>query len=474
MRLGLPVLDRAERLLVALFVASLPLVNPYLRGEGNGQYAYLRSLVVDGDLHFENEYRRGDPDFVASNFRRADAHLWPPMVLPNGYVRNAWTTGPAVLWLPAFLQAHLVLRTLRWGGLDVAADGHALSYRLACALSTATLAFVGLLLSYRAAARIAGTAAALGATVTVWAASSLIVYMYFLPFYPHALGAFTAGLFVWYWLLRRPFRTRVEWALWGLMGGLTFETERLTGFLLLLPLIEWLRPAVSRPASTPAPGLPAAALFGAAALAGALPGILSRWVLYGSPLRTGNLNLHFWDAPWMWKVGFASEHGLFVWTPVALLSLLGLGVLCRRDPWVGGPLLAVWSAIHYAVASYQAWHGASSFGNRFFVPLTPVFVIGLAVLLAEAHSLASRAMRERPAWLVVSLPLALLAAWNLGLMFQWGTGMIPRQGPVDFARITHNQVRAVPQRIAGFALRYLGTREAVSREQETSRPRSGE
>ena len=45
---------------------TLPFVNPYIRGDGNGYYAYVRSVVIDGDLRFENEYRRGDPAFVAS------------------------------------------------------------------------------------------------------------------------------------------------------------------------------------------------------------------------------------------------------------------------------------------------------------------------------------------------------------------------------------------------------------------------
>jgi hypothetical protein len=47
-----------RRLLVVLFVLTLPLVTPRIRGADEIQYySHLRSLVFDGDLDFENEYR---------------------------------------------------------------------------------------------------------------------------------------------------------------------------------------------------------------------------------------------------------------------------------------------------------------------------------------------------------------------------------------------------------------------------------
>src|SRR5262245_50132162 len=39
--------------LAGCFAITLALVNPYVRGDGNGYYAYIRSLVIDGDLRFE-------------------------------------------------------------------------------------------------------------------------------------------------------------------------------------------------------------------------------------------------------------------------------------------------------------------------------------------------------------------------------------------------------------------------------------
>jgi hypothetical protein len=467
----LPRLTRGEAVLVAALLATLPLVNPYLRGEGNGYYAYVRSLVLDHDLRFDDEYRRGDAAFVSQTFRKADGQPWPPMVLPGGYLRNQWSVGPSLLWLPSFVQAHLAVRLLRELGRDVAADGYSLPYRLACALATAGYAFLGLFLAYRAAARITGPAPALLATVAVWLASSLPVYVYFLPFYSHALASFGVSLFLWYWLTRRPLLRTRQWLTWGLAGGLVWQLEPLAGLVLVVAVVEWLgslRPTPARPVAGEAwrTALTRAAVFGGAALLAASPQLVIKSILHGSALRTGTLNRYFWDAPRLLDVGFASEHGLFLWTPVLLLSLIGLVMLCRREPVAGAGLLAAFASTYYVVSCYEAWHGISSFGNRYFVGLTPAFIVGAAVALEGAHARLAPRLPAALAWTALAAPVAVLAAWNAGLVFQWGTNMVPRQGPVDFAAVARNQATAVPRRIAGLAVRYVAARQKTTREQE--------
>ena len=462
----LPRLSRGEAVLAIAMLGTLPLVNPYLRGEGNGTYAYVRSLVLDGDLRFDNEYRRGDPSFVSQSFRKADAQPWPPMEMPGGYLRNQWSVGPSLLWLPSFLQAHAAVKAVRLLGGEEAADGYSLPYRLACALATAGYAFCGLFLACRAAQRFTAPAPAILATVAVWLASSLPVYVYFLPFYSHALASFAVSVFLWYWLTRRPFGRPRQWAAWGLIGGLVWQMEPLAGLVLVVAVVEWL---ASLPSQRPT-GLPraaaGAAAFGGAAVLAALPQLVIKSILHGSALRTGTLNRYFWDAPRLMDVGFASEHGLFLWTPVLLVALVGLVVLCRREPVAGLGLLAAFACTYYVVACYEAWHGISSFGNRFFVCLTPAFVVGAAVALDRAHRLLARRLSGAATWTALAAPVALLAAWNAGLIFQWGTNMVPRQGPVDFALAARNQATAVPGRIAAMALRYVASRQQAVREQE--------
>jgi hypothetical protein len=213
-------------------------------------------------------------------------------------------------------------------------------------------------------------------------------------------------------------------------------------------------------------GAGSAAAFGAAVVLAATPQLVIKSILHGSALRTGTLNRYFWDAPRLMDVGFATEHGLFLWTPVLLLSVIGLLLLCRREPAVGLGLLAAFATLYYVVACYEAWHGISSFGNRFFICLTPAFVVGAAVALRETERLLSRWMPAAGARAAPVLLVAALFVWNAGLVFQWGTNMVPRQGPVDFAVVARNQATAVPERIASLAARYVAARQQMMREQE--------
>ena len=52
------------------------------------------------------------------------------------------------------------------------------------------------------------------------------------------------------------------------------------------------------------------------------------------------------------------------------------------------------AAFYYLIACYPYWHGLSSFGNRFFISLTTIFIFGLA-LLFERAALCSATMGGR-------------------------------------------------------------------------------
>jgi hypothetical protein len=370
--------------------------------------------------------------------------------------------------VPSFVQAHLLVRAANLLGADIAADGYSAPYRWLTAIATALYAFLGLLLAYRTAARTTSPAAALVATATVWFATSLPMYMYFLPFHVHALASFAVALFLWYWLRARPLRGALAWAVWGALGGLMVVVYHLNAAFLAAAGLEWLQAAADRGRprrQVIAESLRNGVLFGLGALVAAAPHFAAKWIVHGSPLDTGRLNRFFWSMPGWTDVGFASDHGLFLWTPVALLALLGLALFLRQARLVAAALLVAFAFFYYVVASYDRWHGVSGFGNRFFVSFTFPFVLGLAVLLARLER-ALRGASPRRAFAAMAVPAALLIAWNLGLMVQWATGLVPRRGPVDFRQAVRNQFTAVPQQAARVGLRYFGSRSAVVKEQE--------
>jgi hypothetical protein len=190
------------------------------------------------------------------------------------------------------------------------------------------------------------------------------------------------------------------------------------------------------------------ALFALVTLLALTPTLLTKWVIYGKALESGypRFNSWSWTSPKIFAVLFSADHGLLSWTPVLLPALIGLVLLARTHPVFGGGLLSAFVVYLYCVASFTNWDGLSSFGNRFFISFTPAFVIGLAALLEKLAGLLanpSKAMRA------AGLSVAALIVWNVGLMVQWGTQMVPARGPISWSMMIKNQIVGVPKRVVG-------------------------
>jgi hypothetical protein len=450
----------AERALVLVFLATLPFANPLVRGDGVGYYAYIRSLLIDGDLRFENEWLAANASFVrgvtdAAGRIRADVYT------PTGYVANHFTVGPALLWAPPLVATHLLVLAARRAGVAVPADGYSWPYRYTLAVATAVYAFLGLWLSFRMARKYVSEEWALLATLGIWWGSSLPVYMYFNPAWAHAHSAFAVSLFLWYWFRTRTGRRPRQWFLLGLMGGLMVDVYYPNAVLLIVPGLEAINAYVTTWRAHHLAGIRTIdaghlALAGAFLL-GLLPTLITRKIIYGSLLASGYppLSAWCWTRPWLVEVLFSSNHGLFSWTPILALAVVGLLRLIAIDRRVGAYLVAAFLAFYYLIASYPTWYGLSSYGNRFFVSLTPVFVIGLGTVLADFARRYSFARKFQ-----VGL-IAALIVWNLGLIFQWGTNIIPNRGPVAWGEVARNQVEVVPGRLLAIARAYAVDRDSV-------------
>jgi len=85
--------SRYQICLLALFLLSLPLCNPWVRGDGVGYYAYVRALVIEKHLDFRKDWEHGNESFVMSRLDSA-RHPLPSQYTSTGMSR---TYGPSVL-----------------------------------------------------------------------------------------------------------------------------------------------------------------------------------------------------------------------------------------------------------------------------------------------------------------------------------------------------------------------------------------
>jgi hypothetical protein len=441
-----------EKVLFFLFLLILPLVNPWVRGDGVGYYAYIRSALIDHDLRFENDYLAANKSFVDSRVDE-QGRLLPQLFTKTGYVENHFSVGPAILWAPVMLVVHGTVLVADHFGAHVAADGYSRPYILAMALTTAGYGFLSLLLAFRISRKYFDDPWTFLATVGIWMASSLPIYMYFNPSWSHAQSAFAVALFLWFWERTRLQRTVGQWAILGLMAGLMGNVYYPNVILLIFPALEVVHHLRAKQRASGQFAIPirqlgiSGGVFAAFFIASLSPTFITRRIIYGNALETGYpaISTWNWNSPALFKVLFSSDHGMFSWTPALVLATVGLVFLVRRDALFGWAALLTFLAFYYFIASYPDWDGLSSFGNRFFVSLTPIFIFGLAAFLNSFSNWLGNKTRA----VVVACPMvALLIAWNVGFIFQWGTHLVPARGEISWSMMVRNQFNEVPQRMA--------------------------
>ena len=460
---------RNTKTLLLLFLLSLPLVNPWVRGDGVGYYAYIRSLLVEHKLNFENDWRAANQSFTINRVS-GDGTIDPAQYTPTGHLDNHFAVGPSILWAPFLVPVHLAMSMLEGLGVNARADGFSTPYLVAMALATALYGFLGLCLSLRLACLYTEERWALLATVAVWFASSLPVYMYFNPSWSHAHSVFIVAAFLWYWHQTRPGRTLRQWAILGLISGLMLDVYYANIAVLLMPFLEsvggywrsWQKPGHNWQAIR---HLFAANIFYCVGTFIAfLPTLITRQIIYGHPLELGYGGKDAWQltSPRWSSVLFSSDHGLLVWTPILIPAVAGLFLLLRRSRKPAAYLIATLLAFYYLIAIDPCWDGVSSFGNRKFISLTPLFVVGLAVSFSDLAGFLKRSS----ALLIASSVTSVLIIWNLGFIFQWGTHLVPARGPISWKQMAHNQVVMVPEQVVTEVKAYVKNRRRLMQQIE--------
>lgn len=470
-------LPRRELLvLVLVFAASLPAVTPRLYSSDEVQYfSYLRSLWFDHDVSFENEYRyfydrqiAQTPDFHETFLERRT---------PAGRRINFGTIGSAILWAPFYGVADLGTRLMRAAGRDIPADGFSRPYVAAVAYGSAFYAFVAVLLGMRAARLITG-GSSLVPGLAVWFGTPLFFYMYVAPPFSHACSAFAVALFLTTWLhVRRTWSLRGAVAL-GLSGALVAMVREQDVFFLLGPAADFIVTALRTPRGA-FERYGGAALAGCAAVAaGMLPQLLAYQALNGHPSPSGYVTRKmYWHAPHALQVLFDLEHGFFIWTPLAAIAIAGLVVLAvNRRPEdshdTGGGqaeetrpvalyLLLMFALQVYVSGAVDSWSVAGAFGQRRFVAVSAILIIGLTALW-------QRVPRRGAGRGAMVAGLAVCVYWNLALIALFGTRMMDRQR-VELGRNAYDAFVTLPRRAPELAWRYFTERESFYKRSTATR-----
>jgi len=118
-------------------------------------------------------------------------------------------------------------------------------------------------------------------------------------------------------------------------------------------------------------------------------------------------------------------------------------------------LVAVLSQI-YIAGCVESWTVAGAFGQRRFVGLSAVLLVGLAALWPIGERRGPQPRRARA--IVVAL-LIVGTWWNLGLVAQFGGGLMDRQR-LTLADNAYHTFVTVPRRLPELVYRYVFARHS--------------
>jgi hypothetical protein len=388
-------------------------VRPRLvRGDAVHYYVYARSVLFDGDLDFENDYK-GLYRLDFTTTAPPPGFSWEFARTPTGHVRNYMAVGTPLAWAPFFVITSGVLRVFSLAGSPYAADGFGLIYQLLPDVAGLVAVALALWFSFLFARDLCGPGPAMLGALGMLAGSSLVYYGLVSPSYSHAMSAMAASGFLLFWWRSRDRETLGRYAILGGLAGLTALVRWQDGILLAVVPMDLVWHARNHRADGAGIVRFVAARLMVAAAGAALafaPQMVAWQILYGQPLTVPQgSGFMRWAAPQVAAVLLSPLRGLFSWTPLTLLGVAGLVMLRRRDPrllWVLGGFFV---ASTYVNASVADWWAGEAFGARRFMSCFPVFAVGLAALAAL----------EGWRFRVVVVVTALLAASNALLLLHY-------------------------------------------------------
>lgn len=348
---------------------------PTIASDGKGYYAYLPAVFIYHDLNFgffENLDRK----------KYYNENTFYEYRLPyEDKVINKYYCGTAVAQLPFFLMAHAITKAT---GGD--ADGYSKWYQIFVGLAALFWLLVGLfyldnilvLYDVNAWHRLLVLLACVFGT-------NAFYYTLVEPAMSHIYSFAFVSLFV--YLSKKLFQSFQwpTWLAWVAVFAMIVLIRPINGLVICIcPFLAedvfTLRKAIAFPFKKPM-----LLLFSVLIFAGII-GIQSAVykVAVGEYWIYSYQNEGFdFSSPHFFEILFSYRKGLFLYTPLLLVSLVGLYFIYKKSPFQVWTWLLFFGFITYVLSSWWMWYYGGSFSGRVYLEYVPLFMILLGVALKE-------------------------------------------------------------------------------------------
>lgn len=341
--------------------------------DGKGYYAYLPALFIYHDLNL-GFYDKIEQDYYYKNtyydYRASDA---------QGHVIDKYFCGTALLMLPFFLIAHVLSFTL---GLPV--DGYSMLYPIFINIATIFYLTVGLFYLKRLLRFFTPHPDIITFVLIAFVfGTNLFYYAITEPAMSHVYSFFCITALIYYFKYLTITFNRQNLFLFAVFLGLIVLIRPINGLVLLaLPFIcDSPKQLISLISSF------LKNIYQTIVSMIIVLGIISlQFIIY--KLQTGQFFIdaysyeHFnWSKPEFINILFSYKKGLFVYTPIILLSFAGLIHLFKQNRYQLFTFLGFFILLTYVLSSWWCWYYGGSFGLRAYIEFYALFAILMTIAL---------------------------------------------------------------------------------------------
>jgi len=355
--------------------------NPWERAidsDGKGYYAYLPAIFIYHDLkyNFVESYEKKYYPEDGSRFKDFRYKY-------KGETVNKTFSGLAILWLPFFLIAHLLSYIF---GFET--DGYSVIYQYSIAIAAIFYLWLGCKILLGVLKRFANQSVSSFIVLCFAFGTNLFYFTINVPSFAHVYNFSLIASFIYCIIVTIETKKRKWFILSAVVYTLIVAVRPPNGIIILIvPFLvkDW-------------QGLKLFILENVLVVKKILPALFLGTIILFIPvtlwyLQTGYFLVYSYgeesfdfSKPEITNNLFSYRKGLFVYTPLAFISLFGLIPVLRKRKFQFLALGLFLIFIIYVISSWWCWWYGASFGQRAYIDYFPIFAIVLGFLLTYAST----------------------------------------------------------------------------------------
>lgn len=352
---------------------------PYITDDGASYFALTKSLVNDFDFDLSNQrYLNKIVNYAVIKNK-----------VTNRFV-SSYSFGESLMQFPIFYYFNKANKFFI-KNFNIKSIPYSFIEGLGILISSTFYSFLTVYLMYKLSLNLGESKMdSLFLSLTFFIGTHLFFYTFSSPAYPHIYEVFIVTLLLYFFIKFKKRFNILHIFLFGLLYGLLF-TVRNVNIVFIIPFLLYLMFYHYKKKERDESIFIVLQRYFYYVLIfnlGFLPFLVSVFIYnkvqYGSIITTGYSNAGVFDLfpNYFLHYYFHPIRGIFWWSPVIILSMIGFGFVCRESKDKDIFLFSAFNIFIFTltISFYNRWWGGLSFGQRYLTPTLPLFFIGMVYL----------------------------------------------------------------------------------------------